>query len=144
MFLAGESSQVAMEDQDDRVSEVAAEAPSACVVGSEVDGRSDVSWVQNHGNVLSVSGVLQRFSVSLDISPKLVAPSCGGAFMVSMRVVGLVASLGATAILGGTVRMAQAVGGVDQADMRERLGEVAELASGLDVVLLGEESDVVA
>src|SRR3546814_15407414 len=48
------------------------------------------------------------------------------------------------ALLGRTAAAAQVVAGVDQADMRERLREVAELAAEPRVVLLGEQAEVVA
>jgi hypothetical protein len=54
--------------------------------------------------------------------------------------------LGATAMMCGPARtldLRQVVGAVHQRHVRERLGEVAELAPGLRVILLGEESHVV-
>src|SRR5205085_2059228 len=40
--------------------------------------------------------------------------------------------------------LAEREGRLDQGEVRERLGEVAELAQGDGVVLLGEEAEVVA
>ena len=48
-----------------------------------------------------------------------------------------------SALLRGSLRAGQVVGGVDQRDVREGLRKVADLAGEARVVLLGEESDVV-
>ena len=45
---------------------------------------------------------------------------------------------------GAVLRPAEVEGGVDQADVRERLGDVADLPARMRVVLLGEQAHVVA
>ena len=45
---------------------------------------------------------------------------------------------------GGTLGLQQVMGGVDQADVGEGLGEIAQLAAGARVVLLGQQAEVVA
>src|SRR5262249_6679672 len=53
-------------------------------------------------------------------------------------------SSGLGALLGGPGGGRQVQGGVDQADVRERLREVAQKPAGLRVVLLREQAHVVA
>ena len=48
------------------------------------------------------------------------------------------------ALGGGALGLQQVVGRVDQADVGEGLGEIAELAAGARVVLFGQKAEIVA